>query len=67
MPIEIQLAIVRWNALGLCGVEFVRVNALHQTSLELYLSVVDAHPSLGKLVHPEDTSEKPQPQPQVVA
>ncbi|NWF73700.1 MAG: PilZ domain-containing protein [Nitrospirae bacterium] len=65
--IEIQLAIVRWNALGLFGVEFVRVNALHQTSLELYLSMMDACPSLGKLVHLEDTSEKGQPQRQVVA
>jgi PilZ domain len=65
--IEIHLAIVRWNALGLFGVEFVRVNALHRTSLEHYLSMMDAYPSLGKLVHPEDTSEKAQPQRQVVA
>ena len=66
-PIEIQLATVRWNALGLVGVEFVRVNAPHQTSLELYLSVMDAYPSLGEVVHPEDSCEKPQPQRQVVA
>jgi len=67
MSIEIQLAVVRWNALGLFGVEFVRVNAPHRTSLELYLSMMNDYPSLGKLVHPEATSEETQPQRQVVA
>jgi hypothetical protein len=65
--IEIQLAIVRWNALGLFGVEFVRVNALHQTGLELYLSMMDNYPSLGKSVHQEDPAEEAQPRRQVVA
>ena len=67
MSIEIQLAVVRWNALGLFGVEFIHVNALHQTSLEHYLSTVDAYPSLGKLVHPEGAAEEAQPRRQVVA
>jgi PilZ domain len=67
MSIEIQLAVVRWNALGLFGVEFIHVNALHQTSLEHYLSILDPCPSLGKLVHPEGAAEEAQPRRQVVA
>jgi hypothetical protein len=67
MSIEIQLAVVRWNALGLFGVEFIHVNALHQTSLEHYLSILDPCPSLGKLVHPEGAAEVAQPRRQVVA
>ena len=65
--IEIQLAIVRWNALGLFGVEFIRINAPHQSSLEHYLSMMDPCPSLGKLVHPEGSAEETQPRRQVVA
>ena len=67
MSIEIQLAVVRWNALGLFGVEFIHVNALHQTSLELYLSMMDTYPAPGKLAHTEDSAEEAQPQRQVVA
>jgi len=67
MSIEIQLAVVRWNALGLFGVEFIHVNALHQTSLEHYLSILDPCPSLGKLVHPEGAADEAQPRRQVVA
>jgi hypothetical protein len=67
MSIEIQLAVVRWKALGLFGVEFIHVNALHQTSLEHYLSILDPCPSLGKLVHPEGAAEEAQPRRQVVA
>jgi hypothetical protein len=65
--IEIQLAIVRWNALGLFGVEFVRINAPHQTSLQHYLSMMDLYPSVGKLVHPDGSAEVAHPRRQVVA
>ena len=65
--IEIQLAIVKWNALGLFGVEFIRINATHQTSLQHYLSMMDPCPSLGKLAHQENSSEEIQPRRQVVA
>jgi len=67
MSIEIQLAVVRWNALGLFGVEFIRLNAPHQTSLEHYLSMMDPCPSLGKPVHPGVSAEEIQPRRQVVA
>jgi hypothetical protein len=65
--IEIQLAIVKWSALGLFGVEFVRVNTPHQTSLQHYLSMMDPCPSLGKLAHTEDSAEEAQPRRQVEA
>lgn len=67
LSIEIQLAVVRWNALGLFGVEFIRVNAQHQSSLEQYLSIMDPCPSRSKLVHPEGSAEEAQPRRQVVA
>ena len=67
LSIEIQLAIVRWNALGLFGVEFMRINTLHQTSLEQYLSILDPCPSRSKLVHPEGSAGEAQPRRQVVA
>jgi len=67
MSIEIQLAIVRWNALGLFGVEFIRLNAPHQTSLEHYLSMMDPCPSLDKPLHPDGSAEEIQPRRQVVA
>jgi PilZ domain-containing protein len=65
--IEIQLAVVRWNALGLFGVEFIRINAAHQTSLLHYLSMMNPYPALGKLAHPESSAEEIQPRRQVVA
>ncbi len=65
--IEIQVAIVKWNALGLFGVEFIRVNAPHQTSLQHYLSMMDPSPSLGKLAHQDGSVEVAQPRRQVVA
>ena len=67
VSIEIQLAIVRWSALGLFGVEFIRINTPHQTGLQHYLSMMDPCPSLGKLVHPEGSAEETQPRRQVVA
>ena len=67
MSIEIQLAVVRWNALGLFGVEFVQITPSHQKGLEHYLSSIDPCPSLGKLVHPEGSVEEAQPRRQVVA
>jgi hypothetical protein len=65
--IEIQLAIVRWRALGLFGVEFVRISPKHQTGLQQYLSIMDACPSLGKLVYTEGFAEESQPRQQEVA
>ena len=67
MSIEVQLAVVRWNALGLFGVEFARITPSHQTNLEHYISTIDTCPSLGKLVHPEGSAEEAQPRRQVVA
>ncbi|MEK7236841.1 MAG: PilZ domain-containing protein [Nitrospirota bacterium] len=65
--IKIQLAIVRWKALGLFGVEFIRINTTHQTGLQHYLSMMDSCPSLSKLVHPESSTEETRPRRQVVA
>jgi hypothetical protein len=65
--IEIQVAMVKWNALGLFGVEFVRVNTPHQISLQHYLSMMDSCPLLGKLVHPDGSAEVAHPRRQVVA
>ena len=67
VSIEIRLAIVRWSALGLFGVEFIRINTSHQTGLQHYLSMMDPCPSLGQLVHPEGSAEETQPRRQVVA
>jgi hypothetical protein len=58
--IKIQLAIVRWSALGLFGVEFIRVNTPHQKGLQHYSYMVDLCPSLGKLVHAEGSAEETQ-------
>ena len=65
--IEIQLAIVRWRALGLFGVEFVRISPTHQTGLQHYLSMMDSRPTHGKLVHLQGSAEEIQPRQQEVA
>ncbi len=65
--IEIQLAIVRWRALGLFGAEFIRISTTHQKGLQHYLSMMDSCPSLSKLVHPESSTEETRPRRQVVA
>jgi len=67
MAIEIQQSVVRWNALGLFGVEFTRITPSHQTSLEHYLSMMDPCPSLDKLAHSETSTEEIRPRRQVVA
>ena len=45
--IKIQLAVVRWTVPELCGVEFIRVSAAGQTSLQHYLHIIDLSPSLA--------------------
>jgi len=56
--IEIQLAIVRWSALGLFGVEFNCVNTAHQENLQHYLHMIELCPSLGTWVGPEGSTEE---------
>ena len=62
--IKIQLAVVRWSALGVFGVEFIRISTEHQKNLEHYLHMIDLCPSLGTLVHPEGSIEETQPRQQ---
>lgn len=62
ISIDIQLAIVRWSTLGLCGVEFICVNTAHQENLQHYLSMIDRSPSRGTLVDREGAAEETQPQ-----
>jgi hypothetical protein len=65
--IKIQLAVVKWSALGLFGVEFIRVNSPHQTGLQHYSYMIDLCPSLGTLVHPKGSAEEAQPRQQEAA
>ncbi len=49
--INVRLAIVRWNALGLFGVEFIPAGSPLQKGLQDYSYMIDLCPSLGKLAH----------------
>ena len=46
-PIKIQLAVVKWSVPEMCGVEFIRLSAGDQKSLQHYLYMVDLSPSEG--------------------
>ena len=60
VPIKIQLAVVTWSALGLCGLEFIRIGASDQKGLQHYLHMIDLCPSLGTRVQPESSAEETQ-------
>ena len=66
-PINIQLAVVTWRVPGLCGLEFIRLSAADQKSLQHYLYMIDLCPSLGTQSQPERSAEEPQPKLQAVA
>jgi hypothetical protein len=60
-PINIQLTVVAWSVPGLCGLEFIRLSATDQKSLQHYLCMLDLWPSLGTQGLPERSTEEPQP------
>lgn len=46
-PIKIQRAVVRWSVPEMCGVEFIRLSAGNQKSLQHYLHMIDLSASPG--------------------
>ena len=56
--IKIQLAVVRWSALGLFGVEFVRISTTHQQGLQHYLHLLDPGLALGTQSQPAGSAEE---------
>ncbi len=58
-PINIQLAVVTWSILGLCGLEFIRLSAADQNNLQHYLYMIDLCPALGTGAQPKGLAEEP--------
>lgn len=59
-PLNIHLAVVRWRALGVFGVEFIRLSPAHQQDLQHYLYLLELAPALGQ---PVGAAEAPSPRP----
>jgi hypothetical protein len=57
-PIKIQSAVVRWRALGLCGVEFVQLSAPHYDGLRHYLRSLDPEFALATRKQPAPEAEE---------
>lgn len=58
LSIHIHRAVVRWRALGLCGVEFVHLHPLHHTRLHHYVHQLDPGPARRPRKQPPDAVEE---------
>lgn len=60
-PIKIHGAVVRWRALGLCGVAFGHLSPPHRDSLRQYLHTLDPEFALRTRRQPAAAAEETQP------